>query len=294
MLQLESHILDVADTATPRLRGHVVSWSEFRVIYMFALRIILITALQVDATVMPVSMPSDVILTSAMDDGTYEIEIVEAERRFWVPYKHVHGIKFQVCGTCFDVDYATRDCTQALALCNGLIGDLSGIVLGARHDAYLYEQCELDQRLHAMHVNVLHRPPQQYRPFTALADSAYAETLYVKRVLSGNSAPAVLLSALRCPVEHSFCKLYREFPSLKSRCRNKIFARQVCVTNVFNCNCNFTLLPGTHRKICVLHCVLQHDFVSARCTSTVAPRHLRHHQHRIHRHAAAPRCHRPH
>jgi hypothetical protein len=41
-------------------------------------------------------MPSDVILTRALEDGTYDVEIVEAERRFWVSYKHVHGIKFQV------------------------------------------------------------------------------------------------------------------------------------------------------------------------------------------------------
>jgi hypothetical protein len=87
----------------------------------------------IDATVMPLCMPSDVILLRALEDGLYELEVVEAERRFWVTYKHAHGIKF-----------------QALQLCNGLIGDLSGIVLGARHDAYLFEQSELDDRLHDM------------------------------------------------------------------------------------------------------------------------------------------------
>lgn len=164
----------------------------------------------IDATVMPLSMPSDVIMMRAVEDGLYEIEVLEAERRFWVIYKHVHGIKF-----------------QALQLCNGLIGDLSGIVLGARHDSFLFEKSEIDNRLHDMHVNVLHRNPQLLRPFTALADSAYPETRYVKRVLSGNSPEAVLLSALRCPVEWAFCKLFREFPSLKAIHRNKIFARQV-------------------------------------------------------------------
>ena len=164
----------------------------------------------IDATVMPLSMPSDVIMMRALEDGQYEIEVLEAERRFWVIYKHVHGIKF-----------------QALQLCNGLIGDLSGIVLGARHDSFLFEQSDIDNRLHDMHVNVLHRNPQLLRPFTALADSAYPETRYVKRVLSGNSAEAVFLSALRCPVEWAFCKLFREFPSLKAFHRNKIFARQV-------------------------------------------------------------------
>lgn len=163
----------------------------------------------IDATVMPLSMPSDVIMMRAVDDGLYEMQVLEAERRFWVMYKHVHGIKF-----------------QALQLCNGLIGDLSGIVLGARHDSFLFEQSEIDNRLHDMHVNVLNRNPL-LRPFTALADSAYPETRYVKRVLSGNSPEAVLLSALRCPVEWAFCKLFREFPSLKARHRNKIFARQV-------------------------------------------------------------------
>jgi hypothetical protein len=164
----------------------------------------------IDATVMPLSMPSDVIMMRAVEDGLYDLEVLEAERRFWVVYKHVHGIKF-----------------QALQLCNGLIGDLSGIVLGARHDSFLFEQSEIDNRLHDMHVNLLHRNPQLLRPFTALADSAYPETMYVKRVLSGNSPDAVLLSALRCPVEWAFCKLFREFPSLKQAHRNKIFARQV-------------------------------------------------------------------
>jgi hypothetical protein len=178
----------------------------------------------IDATVMPLSMPSDVIMMRAVEDGLYEMEIVEAERRFWVIYKHVHGIKF-----------------QALQLCNGLIGDLSGIVLGARHDSFLFEQSEIDNRLHDMHVNVLHRNPQ-LRPFTALADSAYPETRYVKRVLSGNSPEAVLLSALRCPVEWAFGKLFREFPALKAVHRNKVFARQVqfvllplCVSFVLIC-----------------------------------------------------------
>ena len=123
---------------------------------------------------------------------------------------------------------------QALALCNGLVGDLSGIVLGIRHDAHLFEESELDARLHDLHMNLLHRDPRQHRPFTALADSAYAETLYIKRVLGGHSTAATLLSALRCPVEWSFCKLFREFKSLKAWRANKIFARQA-LTEKFVC-----------------------------------------------------------
>jgi hypothetical protein len=170
----------------------------------------------IDATVMPIAMPSDILLMRALADGTFDLEVVEAERRFWVIYKHAHGIKF-----------------QALQLCNGLIGDLSGIVLGTRHDSFLFDQSELDDRLHDMHINLLQRNPQ-LQPFTALADSAYPETLYVKRVLSGNSPDAVLLSALRCPVEWAFCKLFREFPSLKASHRNKIFSRQT-MTEKFVC-----------------------------------------------------------
>ena len=133
-------------------------------------------------------------------------------------------------------------------------------MLGARHDAYLFDQSELDDRLHDMHVNLLNRPPGLHRPFTALADSAYPDTLYVKRVLSGNTDGAVLLSALRCPVEHSFCKLFREFPSLKSTHRNKIFARQVHFFNyfiyAFDCDCDLIRHSGPHRKICLLRSFL--------------------------------------
>jgi hypothetical protein len=39
-------------------------------------------------------------------------------------------------------------------------------------------------------------------PFIVLADSAYPDSRYLKRVLGGNSPEACLLSALRCPVEH--------------------------------------------------------------------------------------------
>ena len=123
---------------------------------------------------------------------------------------------------------------QVLALCNGMIGDLSGIVLGIRHDAYLFEQSDLDGRLHDLHVNLLRRHPRYHRPFTALADSAYAETLYIKRVLGGHSDESTLLSALRCPVEWSFCKLFREFESLQSWRCNKIFAR-MALTEKFVC-----------------------------------------------------------
>ena len=174
-------------------------------------------------------MPSDVLFTRALEDGTYDVEIIEAERRFYVKHKHVHGIKF-----------------QALALCNGMIGDLSGIVLGARHDAYLYSESGLDERLHDLHVNILRRHPQDEHPFTALADSAYAETLYVKRVLSGNSPEADLLAALRCPVEWSFCKLFRQFHSLKSRYRNKIFARQALTEKFVCCAIFSNMLSCVH------------------------------------------------
>ncbi len=193
---------------------------------------------------MPLSMPSDIIMSRALEDGNYDIEIVQAEQRFWVTYKHVHGIKFQV--VCFVV-MLTNSCSglfifiivilmlnQALALCNGLIGDLSGIVLGIRHDAHLFEESQLDARLHDLHINLLRRDPRHHLPFTALADSAYAETLYIKRVLGGHSPEANLLSALRCPVEWSFCKLFREFRSLKTWRANKIFARQA-LTEKFVC-----------------------------------------------------------
>ena len=74
-------------------------------------------------------MPSPVLFARAREDGSYDLEIIDGEERFYCVYKHVHAIKF-----------------QALCLPNGLVADFSGVVLGRRHDSYLYEQCEMDKR----------------------------------------------------------------------------------------------------------------------------------------------------
>jgi hypothetical protein len=83
----------------------------------------------IDATLIPLSMPSPVMFATARADGSYDLQIIDAEERFYCVYKHVHAIKF-----------------QALCLPNGLVADISGVVLGRRHDSFLYEQCAMDAR----------------------------------------------------------------------------------------------------------------------------------------------------
>jgi hypothetical protein len=47
--------------------------------------------------------------TRALENGTVQVELIEAERRFFCCYKWVHGVKFQV-----------------ICLPNGMIGNVAG------------------------------------------------------------------------------------------------------------------------------------------------------------------------
>lgn len=167
----------------------------------------------IDATLAPLSMPSPLMFIAAREDGNIEAEIIDAEERFYCVYKHVHALKF-----------------QALALPNGMFADVSGVVLGRRHDAALYDLSNMDERLHQMHVMA-----GEPVPFIALADSAYATTEYIKRCRGGNGEEACLLAALRSSVEHVFCKVFTMFPSLKLRYQNKIFARSRIIEKMIVC-----------------------------------------------------------
>jgi hypothetical protein len=62
----------------------------------------------IDATQIPLNMPSPVMFATARADGSFDVQIIDAEERFYCIYKHVHAIKF-----------------QALCLPNGLIADIS-------------------------------------------------------------------------------------------------------------------------------------------------------------------------
>jgi hypothetical protein len=78
----------------------------------------------------PIAKPSDILYERELANGAIEVDIIEAERRFFClcdqrllccllcnimrMYKWVHGIKF-----------------QAICLPNGMIGNLSGIVLNS-------------------------------------------------------------------------------------------------------------------------------------------------------------------
>jgi hypothetical protein len=167
----------------------------------------------IDATLVPLSMPSPLLFIRAREDGNIEAEIIDAEERFYCVYKHVHALKF-----------------QALTLPNGMFADVSAVVLGRRHDASLFDFSDLDERLHQMHIMV-----GEPLPFITLADSAYATTEYVKRCRGGNTEEACLLAALRASVEHVFCKVYTMFPGLKLRFQNKIFARSRIIEKMTLC-----------------------------------------------------------
>lgn len=59
-----------------------------------------------------------------------------------------------------------------------------------------------------------------------LGDSAYAESLYIKKSPGGNGDAANQLSAWRVAVEHQFNFIYTWFPVLKLKRKNKLFARR--------------------------------------------------------------------
>ena len=63
----------------------------------------------------PIAKPSDLLLTRALADGV-QVELIEAERRFFCVYKWVHGVKFQI-----------------ICLPNGMIGNLAGNALHPLH-----------------------------------------------------------------------------------------------------------------------------------------------------------------
>ena len=167
----------------------------------------------IDATLAPLSMPSPLMFIRAREDGNIEAQIIDAEERFYCVYKHVHALKF-----------------QALSLPNGMFADVSGVVLGRRHDAALFDFSNLDDRLHQMHIMA-----GEPVPFVTLADSAYATTEYVKRCRGGNSEEACLMAALRASVEHVFCKVFTMFPSLKLKYQNKVFARSRIIEKMIVC-----------------------------------------------------------
>jgi hypothetical protein len=50
------------------------------------------------------------LYTRILEDGSGQVELIEAERRFFCVYKWVHGIKF-----------------QAVALSNGMIVNIAGV-----------------------------------------------------------------------------------------------------------------------------------------------------------------------
>ncbi len=62
----------------------------------------------------PIAKPSDIMCIRALDNAgdIVQVELIEAERRFFCVYKWVHGVKFQV-----------------VCLPNGMIGNLAGNLL---------------------------------------------------------------------------------------------------------------------------------------------------------------------
>lgn len=108
-------------------------------------------------------------------------------------------------------------------------------MLGIRHDSHLTDVALTNDCLHMMHVVHMGRPPSREQPpFQILGDSAYTNSLYIKKSLGGNSPEAVLLSAWREAVEHQFNFIYTWFPQLKIKRKNKMFARKNLI-QTFTC-----------------------------------------------------------
>jgi hypothetical protein len=111
----------------------------------------------------------------------------------------------------------------------------AGMVTGIRHDQHLCDVALTTEMLHEMHVVHMLRPPTlETPPFLVLGDSAYADSLYIKKTLGGSSPPAALLSAWRTAVEHQFNMIYTWFPQLKNKRKNKLFARRALL-QTFTC-----------------------------------------------------------
>ena len=140
-------------------------------------------------------------------------------------------------------------------------------MLGIRHDSHLTDVARTNDELHIMHVVHMGRPPtREQPPFLVLGDSAYTDSLYIKKSLGGNTAAAVLLSAWREAVEHQFNFIFTYFPQLKIKRKNKLFARKTLI-QTFTCAALFCNMRACIRdnQVCTyfgLSSPSLHDYMS--------------------------------
>jgi hypothetical protein len=176
----------------------------------------------IDGTLVCTSRPSDVALVTYPNfEEAPVVWDVDAQYQFYCSYAMSHGLKFQgVVGPC------------------GLFMDFTGCAFGSYHDSRLLTESQLLPRLFEMHWADLDlRTLPEY--FHLMADSAYANGPFVRRVPGGRGRDAVLCAAVRVAVEHAFGKIYQKFPSLDWARNMRVFGGQriietVCTLSYFD------------------------------------------------------------
>ena len=169
----------------------------------------------IDGTLICTSRPSDVaIVTYPNFAPDPVIWTVDAQFQFYCSYAMSHGLKFQaVVGPC------------------GLFMDFTGCAFGGYHDSRLLSESQILPRLLEMHwvdlgVNTL--PAYLH----LMADSAYANGAFIRRVPGGRGRDAVRCAAVRVAVEHAFAKIYQKFPSLDWARNMRLFGGQRIIETV--------------------------------------------------------------
>jgi hypothetical protein len=163
----------------------------------------------IDGTLVCTSRPSDVALVTYPNfDHVPVIWDVDAQFQFYCSYAMSHGLKFQgVVGPC------------------GLFMDFTGCAFGSYHDSRLLTESHILPRLLEMHwADLGVRTLPEY--FHLMADSAYANGPFMRRVPGGRGRDAVRCAAVRVAVEHAFAKIYQKFPSLDWARNMRVFAGQ--------------------------------------------------------------------
>ena len=169
----------------------------------------------IDGTLVCTSRPSDVALVTYPNfDHSPVVWDVDAQYQFYCSYAMSHGLKFQgVVGPC------------------GLFMDFTGCAFGIYHDSRLLTESQILPRLLEMHwADLSLRTIPEY--FQLMADSAYANGPFVRRVPGGRGRDAVRCAAVRVAVEHAFGKIYQKFPSLDWARNMRVFGGQRIIETV--------------------------------------------------------------
>ena len=189
----------------------------------------------IDGTLICTSRPSNVaIVTYPNFEPAPVVWSVDAQFQFYCSYAMSHGLKFQaVVGPC------------------GLFMDFTGCAFGSYHDSRLLSESQILPRLLEMHWSDLGaRTLPEY--LHLMADSAYANGPFIRRVPGGRGRDAVRCAAVRVAVEHAFAKIYQKFPTLDWARNMHLFGGQRIIETVRACTVTVMVLCELCAVICAL------------------------------------------